>query len=217
MTGRPARRFDPALRFQQRAGGAWTVYRPFQLPVSIDLNLPVGTFLRLSVSEYRKTLNGAELSPQMLDEALEKAANAWMAHRKPKRKPKIKDEGEWLAALKADPFLKGVNFDKELAACQYWCRNKLKVCSRQRVENWMKRAALDSKVDNRGGDDSSGGAASHAPKPNPGPPGWLAWARENIPGWRRFSQEAQGSPIPEWHLLDSTERQAIASQMPRAS
>lgn len=56
--------------------------------MSIDLNLPIGTFLRLSISEYRRTLNGTELSPKMLDEALEKAHDAWHAYRKPKRQPR---------------------------------------------------------------------------------------------------------------------------------
>lgn len=174
--------------------------------MSIDIKLPIGPFLRLSIVEYRGTLpKGMELSAKMLEEALTVAHDAWHLARKKKRGAVLTEE-QWLAALKADPFLGGIDFAKELAGCQYWCRNHNAKCSRRRVENWMKRAAQDSTVAN------PGGTASHAPAPDPGPKGWLEWARANLEGWVRFAQEKE-HPIPPWHLLTSTERHAIRTQM----
>lgn len=178
--------------------------------MSIDIKLPIGPFLRLSIVEYRGTLpKGTELSAKMLEEALTAAHDAWHLARKKKRGAVLTEE-QFLAQLKADPLLAGVDFAKELAACQFWCRNKQPPvkCSRMRVVNWMKRAAGDATVANPGGDGST-----HAPKPDPGPVGWIEWARENIPGWRRFAEEAQGTPVPSWHLLSSTDRHAIRTQM----
>lgn len=176
--------------------------------MSVDIKLPIGPFLRLSIVDYRATLpKGTELSAKMLEEALTSAHNAWHLARKKKRGAPITEE-QFLAQLKADPLLAGIDFAKELAACQYWCRNKVPQvkCSRMRVVNWMKRAVGDSTVA------SPGGAASHAPLPDPGPKGWLEWARANLDGWVRFAQEAE-HPIPPWHLLSSTERHAIRTQM----
>lgn len=176
--------------------------------MSIDIKLPIGPFLRLSISEYRRTLGGTELSTKMLDDALTIAHDAWHAARKKKRGAPL-SEAEWMAQLKADPLLVGVDFNKELAACQYWCRNKQPAlkCSRQRVVNWMKRAAGDSTVA------SPGGVEKHALLPDPGPKGWLEWARENLPDWWRLAEEARGIAVPAWHLLDSSERHAIRTQM----
>lgn len=177
--------------------------------MSIDLQLPIGSFLRLSIAEYRLTLPpGTALSSKMLDEALTIAHEAWTAARKKKR-AKPPSENEWMAKLKADPLLAGVDFEKQLAECQFWCRNRhpAVMCSRQRVTNWMRRAVNDAVVT------SPGGAVSHAPLPDPGPVGWLEWARENLPVWRRITQEAEGYPIPPWHLLDASERHAIRTQM----
>lgn len=176
--------------------------------MSVDVKLPIGPFLRLSIVDYRATLpKGTELSAKMLEEALTSAHDAWHLARKKKRGTPLTEE-QFLAQLKADPLLAGIDFAKELAACQYWCRNKVPAvkCSRMRVVNWMKRAVGDSTVANPGG----ANAASHAPLPDPGPKAWLEWARENLPDWKRFQT---GGAVPPWHLLESTERHAIRTQM----
>lgn len=176
--------------------------------MSIDIKLPFGPFLRLSVAEYKRSIAPAPLEAKLLDEAIDRAHTAWHAARKKKRGAPVSEE-QFLASLKADPALVGVDFDKELAACQFWCRNHNPPvkCSRMRVVNWMKRAVGDATVA------APGGTASHAPKPDPGPVGWLEWARENTPGWRRFAEEAQGIPVPPWHLLQPSERHAFRTQM----
>lgn len=174
--------------------------------MSIDLKLPVGTFLRISVSEYRKTLNGSELSPKMLDEVLEKADVAWHAFRKPKKKvkPRIDDDAAWIESIKADPAMAGVDVTKEVNACRFWCANRKPavVMSRARLVNWLNRA-----------DRAVGTGKSAAPAPYPGPAGWLEWARANLPDWKRFTEEKAGYPVPAWDKLDPHERNAIVEQM----
>ena len=171
---------------------------------------PIGTFLRLTIAEYRKSLGNVELSAAMVDEQLDRAAHAWFEARKPKRKrkPAIVDEGEWIASLKADPAMAGVEVDKEIAKCQFWCRNQTPpiVPSRKRITNWLNRA-----------DRVVGKEVTRAPLPYPGPTGWLDWARVNIPDWVRFREEEEGIPVPPWHLLKPEERQAISTQMKRSN
>jgi hypothetical protein len=173
-----------------------------------DINkFQVGTFLRLSVNEYKATLNGAQPSAAMVDDVLERAAHSWFNARKEKKKPRkpiIADEGQWIESLKSDPAMAGVEVDKEVAKCQFWCRNQTPpvVASRKRITNWLNRA-----------DRIVGKEVTKAPLPNPGPAGWLDWARANLDGWRRFAEEAAGIPIPPWHLLDKDERFAITNQM----
>lgn len=174
--------------------------------MSTDIKLPFATFLYSVLTEYRSTLNGQPMSRKTWEEQVSRSHEAWHNARKPKRTAPL-TEDQWMAKLKGDPFLKGVDFAKELAICQYWCRTHNAKCSRRRVENWMKKAAADAKVDN------PGGVQSHAPLPDPGPVGWMEWTRENLPGWRRFSEERAGSPVPPWHKLESTERHAIRTQM----
>lgn len=173
-----------------------------------DINKwPVGTFLRLSINEYKQENNIKELSPALCDEILERAAVAWFDARKKKRikKPMITDEREWIESLKSDPAMAGVEVDKEVAKCQFWCRNQTPpvVASHRRITNWLNRA-----------DRIVGKEVTRAPLPNPGPEGWLAWARENIPGWTRFTEERESFiVVPSWEKLTATERHAISSQM----
>jgi hypothetical protein len=174
----------------------------------IDLNkYQIGTFLYLTLKEYREQLNGAAFSEKMWTETVERAAHAWFDARKKKRSPKkpaIKDENEWIESLKQDPALEGVEVDKEIAKCQFWCRNQTPpvVPSRRRISNWLMRA-----------DRVVGKEVTRAPLPNPGPAGWLEWARINLESWRRFAEEQQGIPIPPWHLLSKEEQFAIQAQM----
>ena len=171
--------------------------------MSVDIKLPIGPFLRLSIVEYRASLKGAEVSPKMLEEALTVAHDAWHAARKKKRGAVLTEE-QFLAQLKADPELAGVAFDKELTKCQYWCRNQQPPvqATRRRIVNWMNRA-----------DRAVGTGQSAAPKADPGPAGWLPWCRENVPEWRRFAEEAADHPVPPWHKLEAAEQFAIRSQM----
>lgn len=175
--------------------------------MTIDINEhPVGTFLRLSVQEYKKEINTAQLSPKLLDEVLDRAAHAWFAARKPKvkRKASITDETEWIKSLKDDPALQGVQIDTEVAKCQFWCRNQTPPVppTRRRIVNWLNRA-----------DRVVGTEKTRAPLPYPGPPGWLEWCRENTPNWVRFTAEEGGTLVPPWHMLWPEERKAIQSQM----
>lgn len=177
--------------------------------MSVDLTLPIGPFLRLSIADYRKTLNGAELSAKMLDEALTKAHEEWHAFRKPKKKAKpVQTEAEWLQTLRDDPFMAGINIDAELAKCQFWCRQQKpeRKATRATFTNWLGRATGNAAINSPGGPRTG---PSGAPKPDPGPAGWLAWVRENMPGWVGL----QANPVPEWHTLDSQTKHAIRSQM----
>jgi hypothetical protein len=116
--------------------------------MSVDFKEPFGRFLRLSISECRANLRAetrnptADLNAKMLEEEIDRAHEAWHRARKPKRKKPIADDAAWIASLKADPAMAGVDVDKEIAKCQFWCRNQeppIKA-SRRRIVNWLNKA-----------------------------------------------------------------------------
>lgn len=176
--------------------------------MSVDVRQPFAEFLYSCLAEYRLTLNGAAMSRKMWEEEVARAHAAWHAAHKPKKKVRIEADADWIKSLKEDPNMAGVDVDKELAKCRFWCKGQTPpvLPTRRRVVNWLNRA-----------DRVVGAETTRAPLPRPGPEGWVAWAREELPQWRRFEQEKNGVPIPAWHLLEPSERQAIESQMKRGA
>lgn len=178
----------------------------------MNLNQPIADFLFESLAEYRKSLGSVQLTRQTWTEHVQRSFEAWEKNKKPKvkKKPRIDAEDAWVMSMKADPRMEGVDVDKEIANCRFLFANKPQpiVPSRMRIVNWLLKA-----------DKTLGGsnAASIAPKPFPGPLGWLKWARENLPDWRRFADESEGRPVPQWHLLEPLEQQAIRDQMRKPS
>jgi hypothetical protein len=53
--------------------------------MSVDINLPFGKFLRLSMAEYIRTVGGRDkISAGMTEELIDKEHDAWHAYRKPR-------------------------------------------------------------------------------------------------------------------------------------
>lgn len=91
-----------------------------------------------------------------------------------KKKKRLATEDDWIKELEAEPHLEGVNVRKELAACQFWCKNNGPVlCTRKRFVNWLNRAEKARVV-------SPGGATQPATKVN-ATPGWLARLNAKFP------------------------------------
>lgn len=166
-----------------------------------------GIFLLACIKDYRSTHNGGPISDRMWQEKFEEWHTAWTTARKPKRKKRggaMTDE-EWVASLKVDPFLSGVAVDTEIAKCQFHFRNLAHpvIPSRKRIANWLKNA--DRTV------------APRPPSPTETePPGWLAWMRKHRPDWRRFREEREGHPVPEWNKLPKEDRAIILAEMKKS-
>lgn len=168
-----------------------------------NIRSPFGEFLRACFIEYKASLPDGKISERLWIEKVDEWHAAWTLFRKPKRKKRggpMTDE-EWIASLKADPFLEGVDIDKEVAKCQFHFRNQPHpiVPSRARIVNWLKNA--DKK---------------YTPvkfTPSTEPTGWLEWMRANRPGWRRFHEEAEGHPVPAWKHLPIVEQTVIMGEM----
>lgn len=144
-------------------------------------------FAYVSFAEFRATLKGAPLSERMWKETMAKIHDAWHASRKPKRKKPIADEGAWVESLKHDPYLEGVDIDKERAAALFWCRNQQPplVLTRHRFTNWLKKA-----------DRVVTGKAKPAVDPLPEPPWFEKWFLETRSGgetafrpWKQWSDK----------------------------
>jgi hypothetical protein len=78
----------------------------------------------------------------MWEEKAEECFNKWMEVHKPKRKRRVESDSEWIASLKVDPELAGLDVDKEIAKCRFWCRNQPTpiLASRKRIINWLNKA-----------------------------------------------------------------------------
>ena len=170
-----------------------------------NLRDPFGVFLRACFLDYKQHLADDKISERLWIEKVEEWHTAWHNFRKPAKRKKrgalLTDE-EWVASLKADPFLQGVAVDTEIAKCQFHFRNMPHPVepSRKRILNWLKNA--DRVV------------VQKAPPPaSLEPAGWLAWMRTNRPDWRRFTEERSGFPVPAWERLPTGEQELIRQQM----
>lgn len=171
-----------------------------------NLRDPFEVFLFAALAEYTATQlpPGVKLSVRLWQEQVARAHEAWHAARKPKRKKRggAMTEEEWIASLKVDPFLAGVAVDTEIAKCQFHFRHLAHpvIPSRKRIANWLKNA--DRTV------------APRAVSPGETEPlGWLEWMRKNRPDWRRFREEREGHPVPEWNKLPKDDRTIILAEM----
>lgn len=164
---------------------------------------PFGTFLRACFVEYKFTLPDGKISERLWIEKVDEWHAAWTLFRQPKPKKRggaLTDE-EWVASLKVDPFLEGVDIDKEIAKCQFHFRNLPHpiIPSRKRLANWLKNADKTF--------------APKKPAEESDPAGWLEWMRVNRPDWRRFKEEAEGHAVPAWNHLPKDERAYIMAEM----
>lgn len=112
--------------------------------MSPNIKEPFGTFLRACFVEYKATLPEGKISERLWIEKVDEWHDAWHNFRKPKRKKRsgAMTDVEWVASLKVDPFLSGVDVDTEIAKCQFHFRNLAHpvIPSRKRIANWLKNA-----------------------------------------------------------------------------
>lgn len=123
-------------------------------------------------------------------------------------KSKPTDE-EWLQSIEQNPTYTGIDIRRELGKAQAWASEARKgTVSRRRFINWLNKA--ERPISYNGAGKTS---MMRAVQANPGPAEWMAWCQDNIPGWRRFAEEAEGHPIPAWDQLEPAERKEILRQM----
>lgn len=106
-------------------------------------------------------------------------ASKHAANKAPKRRKvsEMTDE-EWVASLEADPLFKGIDIRREIARCQFWCRQNKAVASRRRILNWLGKAEREFSMKAQGATHINGTLKLPAPD---GPPGWHDWLAMKMP------------------------------------
>ena len=137
-----------------------------------------------AVREYL-FLNGLKSLGQINGKILAELAQSFYekdtAAAKTRRKKEI--EEEWLKGLEAEPAFAGIDIRRELGKCQFWCKTRGLIASRQRFENWLLKAEKPVGFTYDG--------ASSRPKPiqtkpvftvEIPPPGWAMLLRYTVTG-----------------------------------
>jgi len=115
-------------------------------------------------------------------------------------------EDEFLAFLESEPALKGVDVQREIGKCQFWCKANGVEPSRKRILNWMMKA--DKNVGFSGaGKSSMRPAVTGTPEPR----GWKEWLNKNRPD--SIYSDGQPEAWKKWGHLDETARRYIVEQM----
>ncbi len=87
---------------------------------------------------------------------------------------KMTDE-EFIEFLESAEHLRGVDIQREIGKCQFWCKVNRKEATRMRIINWLNKAERTVSFDGTG-------KSSVKPKESrgiPEPAGWQQWVRDN--------------------------------------
>lgn len=122
-------------------------------------------------------------------------------------KKRLATEEDWIVELEREPHLEGVNVRKELAGCQFWCKNQTPPvsCTRRRFTNWLNRS--ERVVSPGGAQTKANGKTSLQ-----GPKGWLTALNERYPDStlaRGGSFEILNETDYQWARLTADVREAI--------
>lgn len=162
--------------------------------MTANIKAPIEAFIYDSLVDYRQGVEGKIISKAMWLETVRRAHEAWHESRKPIRRKPIADPEAWLASIRKDPAMYGVDIDKEIAKCKFWCANQPipLVASRQRIINWLNKA--DRKV---------GVVAPSKPAGTPEPAGYVEW----------FMVTREAEAAPAWSSLDEVQRNYLLKDM----
>jgi hypothetical protein len=94
-----------------------------------------------------------------------------------KRQVKLAADEEWLKGIEGEPAMQGIDVRQELGKCQFWCKQRQRVCTRKTFENWLLKA--DRSIIR-----SYDGATSKPAKPQPPKPRFTL--DTPVPGWPRL-------------------------------
>lgn len=97
---------------------------------------------------------------------------------KPKSKPQsqMTDE-EWIQSLEQEEALKGIDIRREIAKCQFWCKQNRRNATRRTIVNWLNKAERVVGLKASGAQYATG----LRPPPPAGPDGWEQWLEFNMP------------------------------------
>lgn len=120
---------------------------------------------------------------------------------KPKKQSEMTDE-EWVASLEQEPHLKGVNIRREIAACQFWCKNNRREATRRTITNWLNKAERVVSLKAQGAQHATG----LKPPPPAGPEGWKQWLERNIPNEEHpaYGQLTAALNLSQYHLMPAS-------------
>lgn len=95
---------------------------------------------------------------------------------KPKRQSEMSDE-EWIRSLEQEEALRGVDIRREIARCQFWCKQNRRMATRRTIVNWLNKAERVVTLKAQGAEHATG----LKPPPPPGPDGWRDWLSGHMP------------------------------------
>jgi hypothetical protein len=105
--------------------------------MSVEVNQPFADFLFGCFAEYRASLPaGTAIQGKLWREKVAEWHERWHEAKDakaPRKKRRTMTDEEWLAELRTDPTMVGLDFDKELAKCRFWCKGRQFIVSWQRV------------------------------------------------------------------------------------
>lgn len=93
-----------------------------------------------------------------------------------KRQSEMTDE-EWIQSLETEEALRGVEVRREIAKCQFWCKQNRRIATRRTIVNWLNKAERVVNLKAQGAQYATG----LKQPPAPGPEGWREWLEENMP------------------------------------
>lgn len=98
----------------------------------------------------------------------------------PRKKVSAMTDAEWIAAIKQDPAMAGINVERELGKCRFWCKNNGKGFTRRRAVNWLNKAdrALE-----RFGSGAEERRASLQERAGEAPHGWQEFMKGKAREW----------------------------------
>ena len=95
---------------------------------------------------------------------------------RPKRQSEMTDE-EWIQSLENEEALRGIDVRREIAKCQFWCKQNRRNATRRTIVNWLNKAERVVGLKAQGAQYATG----LKPPPPPGPFGWREWLEAHMP------------------------------------
>lgn len=108
----------------------------------------------------------------------------------PRKKVSAMTDAEWIAAIKQDPAMAGINVEHELGKCRFWCKNNGKGFTRRRAVNWLNKADRELERFGAGAAERRASLGERAEAP---PHGWQEFMKTKQREWSEATR-SDGDP-----------------------